>query len=630
MTFDNDTHDIANTVDALSGVLLNTDNAFARAPYECGIDEKRVTRVLERFFNMDPRQNLMQGPSKFWGEDTVVKMAGPIMFVAENYPLNGVMFGGAPVAGGQKLLAKYRYDEQFEASCGGMIRIANQPRDIRPRLDNGSMGWFNADHLMKYRGGYKKMLPYLGRMMVEHPNLSQSYRRGETKLLLSFHDAMRMVENDKGNVEYISLRKKVEAQLFDEIDMLPTEYEQISRCREELAPKRKSYFKQMAAMTRLVELSGSEAVADLGPYIKHDVWRMRELARKLITELDDRNTGAALVALAGNADDLIAAGAFEMLALRGDMAGLRSARKMMTGHESAMVRGAAAMAVYGCSRGRDLPRIMTSMRGADSAEVLRGFEAALLMSKADKRAAENVGGVIRKTLRRYPLVVRKSLYHVLGQLGGADNLRLLERSVDVEDEDEFAAVIDGLARSRDIAATGVLGSILTAHQGTERAHVVSKLSLKRLVNGGEVLGHVPDDVNLDFAEGHLKVVRSLPLIKFIGNITTVRCQKLLFRYMKMGPRRITSEAAKSIVHSAERMSTELPIAERRAASEVLAQVIEYVNVVHTMGGALEHTAKEDNYAGWKIVADRAGAALRRIYTPEEDDVGDFDDEDLDI
>jgi len=630
--FENDTTDIGNTHNALQQVLLSTDNPFARDPYNCGVEEELVTKVLERFFRMDPRQWVMDGPAKFWDRDTVIKMAGPVFHVAERKPLNGVMFGGAPVEGGRKLLEKYGFEELFEASCGVLIGNARAERDIRPRLATGRQAWFDAKRVLKYKGLYKHILPDFRTILVEHPNLAQRYFVGKTSYSLDLIKAVRMIDSDKVDPidnDFVSLRKLAIREFNDKLDRLG-EGEQVALCRKELDPTRHSYFKQIAVMTRLVELAGAKAVPDLGPYIRHEVHRLREHARKLIAEMTDRATPLALARLAAHNDESIAAGALEMLATRGDRSGRRLGLGVVVDHDSPLVRGAAAQAIYGCSGGDDIGKLMMFVRSADSRDELLGYEKALLMSRKDAERSRDVGAVVRKSLGGCSPTVRRSLYYVLGQLGGEENLSFLKREVVVEDDDEFATIIDSLARSPDVSATKVLLRILADHQGTQRAHVISKLSLKRMVNGAEVVGRVPDDVNLDFAEAHLPVVRSLEVIKFMGNIHKGRCLDILFRYMKKGPARVTEACAQSIIAAAEGMSPKLPLAERKAAADVLAQVIEYVNVVHTRGGVMAHMRKEDRYVFWKSIADRAGAALKRIYSPEEDDVGDFDDDDLDL
>jgi len=630
--FENDTTDIGNTHNALQQVLLSTDNPFARDPFNCGVEEELVTKVLERFFRMDPRERLMGGPAKFWDRDTVIKMAGPIVHVAERKPLNGVMFGGAPVEGGRKLLEKHGFEELFEASCGVLIGNASAERDIRPRLGTGRQAWFDAKRVLEYKGLYKDILPSFRAILVEHPNLAQRYFIGKTTYSLGVLKAVRMIEShevDPIDDDFVSLRKLAIREFNDKLDRLGQD-DQVALCSKALDPERHSYFKQIAAMTRLVKLVGADAIADLGPYIKHDVHRLRAHARKLIAEMTDRAAPQALVRLAAHADDRIAAGALEMLAVRRDGAGRRLGLSAIVDHDSPLVRGAAAQAIYGCGGGGDIGKLMMFIRSADSRDALLGYEKAFLMSKGEDRRAGEAGAAIRKSLSGCSPVVRKSLYHVLGQLGGEENLAFLKRAVTVEDEDEFSGIIDALSRSPDIGATKVLLKILSDHQGTQRAITISKLSLKRMVNGAEVVGRVPDDVNLDFAEAHLPVVRSLDVIKFMGNIHKGRCLEILFRYMKKGPKRVTEACAQSIIAAAEGMSPTLPLAERKAAADVLAQVIEYVNVVHTRGGALAHMRKEDRYAMWKSIADNAGAALKRIYSPVEDGIGDFDDDDLDL
>ena len=78
-----------------------------------------------------------------------------------------------------------------------------------------------------------------------------------------------------------------------EVDAQGPKDKQVAYCRAALLPERKTYFRQMAAMTRLVELSGEDATTDLGPYLGHDHWRFKDHSRSLVMKLKGRSMRVA-------------------------------------------------------------------------------------------------------------------------------------------------------------------------------------------------------------------------------------------------------------------------------------------------------------------------------------------------
>ncbi len=74
----------------------------------------------------------------------------------------------------------------------------------------------------------------------------------------------------------------------------------------------------------------------------------------------------------------------------------------------------------------------------------------------------------------------------------------------------------------------MLITILKEHEGTKRLDVVSRVSAKRMVTGAKVIGKVPHDRNLDFAEAHLKLSRNTGILTYMGNIPTARSIDVFF------------------------------------------------------------------------------------------------------
>lgn len=639
-SYPDDTNDNVNTPYVLMKLMINTDNPFAHDPFGQGEDPAQVRRVLERFLRLDPREGVMGGPSRNWDRQTCIQMAGPLVFVAGNRSLNGIMFSGGALSGAQSLLLRHGFLEGLEASAVESLKISRQPRAIRPRLSTtGRQGtWFSPEKVMKYKGAYRSAVPWLRQVLIERPNLKQDYFVGKIRKSMYMSDAIDLIEADDDPEPLASLEPLVERSFGIQFDSLADDAAaQAKFCRDTLEPERKTIFRQMAAMKRLVELEGTAAIADLASYFLHDEWRLQDRARALVVELKADGTGERLAELAENEDPSIAAGALQLLGERGDADGLAPALKHIASHAHPEVRGAAAMALVGSGGEDALQQVLTFMKAARDVEEFEGYERALLLVREDEVKVGALCEAIRPALPNYGTSARRSLYYVLGQFGGEENLAFLQEAVRTEDEQEFYNIVEALSWSPDVAATKKLLAILDRHQGTRRAFVVSDLSVKRLVNGAEEIGRVPDDINLDFAEAHLKVVRSLEVLEYLGNIHRGRSLQLLFDYMKRGPEEVTSTSGQAIVRAAAGLDPKLPLAERRAAAEVLTQLMEYIQVVHLKHGPLaedlaQHARKNAiaNYHKWKEVADRTGQALKRIYTPEEEVIDDVDPDEIDL
>jgi len=98
--------------------------------------------------------------------------------------------------------------------------------------------------------------------------------------------------------------------------------------------------------------------------------------------------------------------------------------------------------------------------------------------------------------------------------------------------------------------------------------------------------------------------------------------------MKMNP----STSAKSIIASAEGISCPTKL-DSQIASEVLADVIEYIEVTHLRGGMtkqIEDWRESMEYMEWKGLQARAGQALLKFHKPTESAIPEFDDMDLDL
>lgn len=605
-----DTTDLVNTVNAVSNLMLNTDNAFARNPFKQGLDPDKVRQAMDRFVSMDPRGEVMDGPSKYWDRETCFQLAGPILFVASKEEYNCKMFRGRGMRTAREMLNNLKFIEAVETRNDDCYTMPRWPKAVR----HDSRLTFSAQ-----QGLGKSALPYLRTLLVDNMNATS----GDMHL----GEAIRLIEDYETPAEWTSLGEAATKAFLAEVDAVGDREKQIALCRSELKPDRKQYFRQIGAMTRLVEYIGAEAVPVLAPYLIQEEWRLNDHCRALIREMKTTGTAEALVRLTSS-EDPIAVAALTLLGQRGDSAGTEVGLKLISTHKNPWVRGTAALAVYGGSQGANetIVKLLGLMKGLSDPKEIEGYEKALLMGTTDPKKASEISAEARRIMSTCSIPVRRSLYYVIGQAGGEGNLQYLKGQLRTPDkketdeakiraiEKESADILDAISRSPDIAATQMLLTILAEHKGTEQLSVVSNISAKRMVTGASVIGRVPDDVNLDFAEAHLKLARNTAILRYLGNISTPRAIALLLNYMKLGPANVSEACAESIDRSASRLTRDLPLEQRKAIAQALTQVLEYITQVH-LGGSRAVLSEEA--LKWKTLADSVGNNLRRIYSSDE-------------
>jgi hypothetical protein len=342
--------------------------------------------------------------------------------------------------------------------------------------------------------------------------------------------------------------------------------------------------------------------------------------------MKDPRTGEVLASLTTGDHPGIAAAALVLLGERGDSIGLSAGTSLISSHKDVRVRAAAAQAVYGGSQGKELGKLLTLMKGLEAPEEINGYYQALRMGLNDPAQGRVIVATLRKYMDIYPKPIQKKFYKILALLGGADNLAYLKNRLgpehlnyvrgklpDESDVQEFEDILTAISMSPDPAATQMLLDILSEHKGTERTKIISKCSVIRLVNGAGDIGTVSNEANLDFAEAHLKIYRNTSILQYLENIPERRSIDILLQYMKLGPADVTETCAKSIDVAASRMSTSMPIEDRKVVANALREVLEYIQVVHFKGSRDVPERKEK----WKEVSDSAGHNLKRIFNPED-------------
>ena len=182
-----------------------------------------------------------------------------------------------------------------------------------------------------------------------------------------------------------------------------------------------------------------------------------------------------------------------------------------------------------------------------------------------------------------------------------------------------------LAYSPDRAASQNM--LALAGAGKRMRDIVAPLSIHRMV-GRNGMGDVTDKDRVKFARGILNLTYNDRIVRFLGRVHTGPAMQLLYDVMKMSP----ETSAKSIIASAEGIARPTK-RDSQIATEVLADVIEYIEVTHLRGGMTEQVQdwrESMGYMEWKGLQARAGQALLKFHKPGESAIPEFDDMDLDL
>ena len=114
--------------------LFGKNNTLSNTPFESDFDEELVQQALEELILLDPAHNTFTASRlKVWGKDTIVKLAGPLTFAAEEEQIVDQMFANR-CEPARNLLAKFSYHEAVQAAGHRARKKAAIPRHIRPHV----------------------------------------------------------------------------------------------------------------------------------------------------------------------------------------------------------------------------------------------------------------------------------------------------------------------------------------------------------------------------------------------------------------------------------------------------------------------------------------------------------------
>jgi HEAT repeat protein len=610
--------------------------AIAIAPFDLGLDEELVRKGLVNIIMLDPGGTV----PKTWTKETLLKLAGPIAHVASTRQMNDQMFAGRRLAG----VALFRNHGYVEAVYGDTASL-----HMRGRLERSerlkrrfSTAYLTPAAVKATPGAYRMVLPHLRQMLHDDP-LYRFVEKGRPSIITPLTEVIRLIEKDADSLPAPSVLRDVEKRFNSELANAGGTGARIRFCRAQLAdPKRFNYFYKMAAMSRMAEILGPDAIDDLLPYLAHPLPQLRAHSRQLGAELVRSGAGTRLTELLAEARGETAGAILTILAEAGEKAALGPVRLALDDKDD-VVRLAAIQALFTLGGDRVLSEVFDYMSRVKTPKALWGCERALLSRRDDARHAARVRSwAIRKLPGANP-ALRRSLLWVLGWLGGPDALAALKaealktpgfgtgRALEVAMETpEFEAayeklqeVLIALSYSPDRAADKVMLDI--ARRDAVLREGVASQCVRRMVGPGGV-GDVTDDQRMDFAEPMLQMHHDVRLMTYLGKVHTGRAVSALFNVLKKTG---DGTAVESIVASTNKMA-KAPPKDVKLAVETLTQVMEFIEVTYLRGGLSRDSQELLGYTLWRQRQADAGRALNKLHKPEKAAIPDIDDMDLDI
>ncbi|MBT5380717.1 MAG: hypothetical protein HOI65_08865 [Opitutae bacterium] len=613
---------VTNTTQKL---LFDNETLLAANPFGASIDNDLVKQALEKAILLDPvHGSFMKSRAKVWSKDTVVKLAGPLTFAAEEEQIADQMFASrSPLA--QAILNQHGFMEGVLSSAHRVRKQAAIPRDIRA-IVGFKRPLAKPDQVKKYKGLYRELIPAFQSVLIGNPLAQISEKKGNKVIITPLDEMLRIIESDKKPSRLPSIEKEVALQFSQEIAKAGSTREKIQLCRKELEnPERKTYFRKMTAMTHLTELLGQDVLQDLLPYLNHEYFRLCEHAQKRAApQLATLDNAALTKLVAGAGSTEKQAGILLSLANHQIKSGTTLSKQALASSDPNL-RNAALRAYANLGGSLAINDILAHLAKSSHKEDLRGCEEAvvtLLKNPVSSTKTKEALVALVPQVQELP-AVRKRLYYLLGQAGDRQSLQTLANVARTEDMQHFDDVVHGLSFSNSRDADQML--LRFAAESPKSAKVVGKYAVHRMVLGPKGFGDLNDKIRMDFAEPMLKLEMNKKLISYLGKIHEARALRALMYCLEKG----VAHAASALVQSGEGLK-DLSPKDADIAAKAIRDVMEYMEVTHLRGGPTAHMRKEDKYVEWQALQARAGKALLKVKQPGRAPIPGFNDLDLDF
>ena len=610
---------------AIQTSLSKSETAVSKTPFQADIDEALVTQALTNLILEETGGGpFVSSKVGVWDKDTVIRLAGPLTFIAEEEQVYDQMFG-ARNAPAQKMLGKFGYLEAIQTNAHRIRIKAEIPRRIR--AESGFKDPLVHPALVaKYPGIFTDLTDEIKTILIDNPIEEIAVKDESTKWLevkAPLVDVLRTIEASKTPASLPSIADDSRLLFQKELDAAEGTGAKIKLCRAALAdPESKHTFRQIAAMDALVELLEAEALEDLIPYLGSDYWRTRDHSRALATKLVKSGAGSALITQF--ADVKIPdsqAGILVVLATAKHAPGTALAKEALK-HESPQVRAEALRTYASLAGTSSIPEILAHLAAATEAADVQGCEDALSTFCDDPATAAILRDAILKTKSATPPDAQATMFYLLARIGDSQSLAALKKLAEKDDARTLADVAAAISYSPSREADKLMLDLAAANP--KRAAVIAPHGFRRMVIGPKGYGDITGAQSVDFADAMLKISLEPRIVKLLGSIHEARALTTLMFCLEKG----VSSAAESLIANAEGMDKLSP-ADSKIAAKALQDVIEYIEVTHLRGGIKAHMDKDDKYTVWKALQARAGKVLLKVHKPETAPVPTFDDLDLD-
>jgi hypothetical protein len=555
---------------AIQSSLLKSEAAVSKTPFKTDIDEALVTQALSNLILEETGGGpFVSSKIGVWDKDTLMRLAGPLTYIAEEEQVFDQMFG-ARNAAAQAMLGTFGYLEGIQTNGYRIRKKAEIPRRIRAEAGFKDP-MINPDVVAKQPGVFADLADEIRTILIDNPLEEITIKDESTKWLAVTTPLSKVLKTIEGNptpAKLPSIADDVRKLFRAELDAADGTGAKIKLCRAALAdPESKNSFRQIAAMDALVELLDAEALEDLLPYLGGDYWRTRDHSRTLAGNLVKSGAGSALIAsFAGAKSPATQAGILAVLATAKHTAGTPLAKEAM---------------------------------------------------KHDPATAAILRDALLKTKDSTPPDAKAVIFYLLARIGDEKSLAALNKLAAKDDPRLLADVAAALSYSPSREADQLMLDLAAA--SPKRAEIIAPHSVRRMVIGPRGYGDIPSAQRMDFADAMLKITLEPRIVKLLGSIHEARALTTLMFCLEKG----VASAAESLITNAEGMEKLSP-ADGKIAAKALQDVIEYIEVTRLRGGIKAHMDKDDNYTGWKALQARAGKVLLKVHQPESAPIPGFD------
>ncbi len=610
---------------AIQGSLLKSEAAVSKTPFQADIDEALVTRALTNLILEETGGGpFVKAKVGVWDKDTVIRLAGPLTFIAEEEQVYDQMFG-ARNAAAQEMLGKFGYLEAIQTNAHRIRKKAEIPRRIR--AESGFKDPLaNPAVVAKYPGVFTDLTDEIKTILIDNPIEEITVKDESTgwkEVTAPLSKVLAIIEANKTPASLPSIGDDARELFLAELNAADGTGAKIKLCRAALADlESKHTFRQIAAMDSLVELLEAEALEDLLPYLGSDYWRTRDHSRALAANLVKSGAGSALIAhfkVAKSPETQ--AGILTVLATAKHAPAEALAKEAMK-HETATVRAAAVQTFASLAGAESIPDILAHLITATDPADVQGCEDALSPFCEDPATAAILRDAILKSKGSTPPDAQATMFYLLARVGDSQSLAALKKLAEKDDARTLADVAAAISYSPSREADKLMLDLAVTNP--KRAAIIAPHAVRRMVIGPKGYGDIPSAARMDFADAMLKISLEPRIVKLLASIHEARALTTLMYCLEKG----VSSAAESLIANAEGMDKLSP-SDSKIAAKALQDVIEYIEVTRLRGGVKAHMDKDDNYTVWKALQARAGKVLLKIHKPETAPIPTFDGLDLD-